>query len=101
MNNHRPGIGPFEVRSLMLLASWTLVVAGAAYGRTSTSAHAMAAALDREVSAAFREVDRNGDGQLNREETRVMPTLLENFEATDTNKDQLISLDELAKAVQK
>jgi Ca2+-binding EF-hand superfamily protein len=101
MNKRRPGIGPFEARSLMLIASWTLVVAGAAYGQASTPAQAEAAALDRDVSAAFREADRNGDGQLNREEVRVMPALLDNFDAIDTDKDQHISLDELAKAVQK
>lgn len=101
MSPHRPGIGPFEARSLMLIASWTLVIAGAAYGQTSAPPQAEAAATDRDVSAAFREADRNSDGQLNREEAQVMPALLENFDAIDTNKDQLISLDELAKAVQK
>jgi hypothetical protein len=62
-------------------------------------APAEAAAMDRDVSAAFREADKNGDGQLNREEARILPAVLEQFDRIDTNGDQHISLDELAKAL--
>jgi hypothetical protein len=63
-------------------------------------APAEAAEIDRDVSAAFREADKNGDGQLNREEARILPAVLEHFDRIDTDRDQHISLDELAKALQ-
>lgn len=89
----------FEARSVMLIASWTLGVAGVAYAQNTRPSNA--AATDRDVSAAFREADKNADGYLNREEALVMPSVSTNFEQIDTNKDNNISLDELAKAVQK
>jgi hypothetical protein len=96
----RPLIPNFEARSVLLIASWTLgAAATTAYAQTSTPAEA--AATDRDVAAAFREADRNGDGQLNREEALALPTVWQNFDQIDRNKDNTISLDELAKAAQK
>jgi Ca2+-binding EF-hand superfamily protein len=100
MTARRQFIPHFEGHSVLLIASWTLCIAGAAYAQTPTPA-SDAAATDRDVSAAFREADQNGDGRLNREEAAVLPSVAENFDRIDTNQDGSISLDELAKAVQK
>ena len=99
MTRKRQLIPNFEARSVGLIAAWTLGAAAAAYAQTSSPAEA--AETDRDVAAAFREADRNGDGQLNREEALALPTVWQNFEQIDRNKDNNISLDELAKAVQK
>ena len=99
MSRTYPLIAHFEAHSVMLIAAWTLGAAAAAYAQTSSPAEA--AATDREVAAAFREADRNGDGQLNREESLALPTVWQNFDQIDRNKDNNISLDELAQAVQK
>jgi Ca2+-binding EF-hand superfamily protein len=84
----------------MLIATWTLSVAGAADGQ-SIGPRQEAAATDRDVSAAFREADKNSDGRLNREEAAVLPSVAAEFDRIDTNQDGSISLDELAKALQK
>jgi len=93
-------IANFEGHSVMLIATWTLSVAGAAYAQ-SASPRQEAAATDRDVSAAFREADQNNDGRLNREEAAVLPSVAAEFDRIDTNQDGSISLDELAKALQK
>jgi hypothetical protein len=92
-------IANFEGHSVLLIASWTLSVAGAAYAQ-SANPRDERAATDQEVSAAFREADKNGDGRLNREEAAVLPAVLADFDRIDTNQDGSISLDELAKALQ-
>ena len=93
-------IANFEGHSVMLIASWTLSVAGAAYAQ-SADTRREAAAIDRDVSAAFREADTNGDDRLSREEAAVLPSVAAEFDRIDTNQDGSISLDELAKALQK
>lgn len=96
---HRPTrIGRFESRSLMLIASWAIGAAGVAC-TPNTRPPPPSTTTDQDVGAAFRAADSNRDGQLNREETRVMPTVRARFDAIDTNQDQHISLDELAKAI--
>lgn len=103
MKRKQPPIGHFEARSVVLIASWTLVLAGAAYSQTTpaTTSPSEAATKDRDVSAALREADMNRDGQLNREETLAMPSVWTSFDQIDTNKDNNISPDELARALQK
>lgn len=100
MSKRRHLIANFEGHSVMLIAACTLSVAGAAFAQTSGPS-TEAAAVDRDVSAAFREADKNGDGRLNREEAAVLPSVLAAFDQIDTNRDDSISLDELAKALQK
>jgi hypothetical protein len=53
----------FEARSLLLIASVTLGVAGNAYAQ-STAAPAKPAATDTEITAAFTKADKNSDGKL-------------------------------------
>lgn len=110
MQTNQTFMGNFEACSVLLMASWVLVAASAAYAQTpparpaSTGSRASpteATATDRDAAAALREADRNGDGQLNREEAQAMPAVWMQFDQIDTNKNRLISLDELAKAVQK
>lgn len=100
MGKKRQLIANFEGHSVMLIASWTLSVAGAAYAQTATTPNE-SAAVDRDVSAAFREADKNNDGRLNREEATVLPSVWASFDQIDTNRDNNLSLDELVKAVQK
>jgi len=41
-------------------------------------------------------VDADGDGSISRDEAKAAPRLTENFDAIDTNKDGMLSRDELA-----
>lgn len=92
----------FEARSLLLIASVTLGVAGNAYAQ-STAAPATAApataAADAEVTAAFTKADKNRDGKLSKEEAATLPAVAANFERADADKDGMISAAEFGKAM--
>ncbi|MDQ7746165.1 EF-hand domain-containing protein [Hydrogenophaga pseudoflava] len=87
----------FEARSVLLIASVTLGVAGSAYAQ-STAAPASVAA-DAEVAAAFTKADKNSDGKLSKEEAATLPAVAAGFERADTNKDGTLSAAEFSKAM--
>lgn len=97
MTQRQTRITAFETRSLMLIASVTLGVAGSAYAQ-STAAPA-APASDAEVTAAFVKADKNGDGKLTREEAAALPAVAVSFDRIDADKDGTVSSAEFAKAM--
>ena len=89
-------VANFEARSVMLIASWTLGAAGAAMAQNMPAP--AAAPDDMAVSAAFTRADKNGDGQLSREEAAALPSVAADFNKVDANGDGSISADEYTKA---
>jgi Ca2+-binding EF-hand superfamily protein len=49
----------------------------------------------------FAAMDKNGDGQISREEAAAFPRLSRHFDKIDTNRDGNLSKDELKVAAQK
>lgn len=90
-------LSAFEARSVLLIASVTLGVAGSAYAQ-STAAPASVAA-DAEVAAAFTKADKNSDGKLTRDEAASLPAVAANFDRVDTDKDGTISATEFSRAM--
>jgi hypothetical protein len=88
----------FEARSLLLIASVTLGVAGSAYAQ-STAAPAKPAATDTEITAAFTKADKNADGKLSKDEATTLPALAAKFDSADADKDGTISAAEFGKAM--
>lgn len=88
----------FEARSLLLIASVTLGVAGNAYAQ-STAAPAKPAATDTEITAAFTKADKNSDGKLSRDESATLPALAAKFDSADTDKDGTINATEFSRAM--
>jgi len=89
-------VANFEARSVMLVASWTLGVAGAAMAQNTPAAPP--APDDQAASAAFTRADKNSDGQLSREEAATLPSVAADFNKVDANGDGSISADEYNKA---
>ena len=115
----------FELRSLLLIATFAVSVSGAAYAQTSARVGlndpvAISAAADRSerpieggvqatqvntragsrsADAAFNRADTNRDGRLNREEAEHFPALSQRFDLIDTNRDSFISREEFNQAV--
>lgn len=99
----------FEARSLMLIASVTLGVAGSAYAQSTAAPAAPATpapaaapatpASDAEITAAFTKADKNSDGKLSREEAATLPAVAVSFDRIDSNKDGSVSSAEFAKAM--
>jgi hypothetical protein len=59
-------------------------------------------AIRERARARFAEADRNGDGQLNRDETaRLRPMLARHFDRIDANHDGQASEQELADALRR
>ena len=90
-------ITAFESRSVLLIAGFSLAMAGSAYAQ-STAAPA-APASDAEVTAAFVKADKNGDGKLTREEAAALPAVAVSFDRIDADKDGTVSSAEFAKAM--
>ena len=121
----RDFIPNFEMRSLLLIATFALSVAGGAFAQTSARIGlddpvAVSAAADRSerptdgvvqasqvnnrvgsrsADAAFDRADTNRDGRLNREEAEHFPVLSQRFDLIDTNRDSFISREEFNQAV--
>lgn len=96
----------FEARSLMLIASVTLGVAGSAYAQSTaapaapaTSAAPAMPASDADATAAFTKADKNADGKLSRDEAASLPAIAANFDKADSNKDGALSGAEFTKAL--
>ena len=54
------------------------------------------AAMKERFDEQFKAADKNGDGSLSKEEAEQgMPMLAKHFDEIDTNKDGLVSVDEL------
>lgn len=98
MSRHYVRLTSFEARSLLLIASVTLGVAGNAYAQ-STAAPAKPATTDTEVTAAFTKADKNSDGKLSRDEAASLPAVAASFDRVDTDKDGTISAAEFGKAM--
>lgn len=115
MSRRHPATLPhFERRSLLLIASLTLGVAGGAFAQgtassgpppagtlpaasASTGSGTSAASID--TKAAFAKTDTNGDGRLSREEAASLPAVSANFDKADGNKDGFLSSVEFANAL--
>lgn len=54
----------------------------------------------KNLTEVFDQADANKDLKLTRTEAKDVPGLVANFAATDTNKDGMVSKDELVKATQ-
>lgn len=115
----------FEMRSILLIATFATSVAGGACAQTSAKAGlddpvAISAAADRSerptdggvqatqvntragsrsADAAFNRADTNRDGRLDREEAEHFPALSQRFDLIDTNRDSFISREEFNQAV--
>ena len=116
----------FDMRSLLLIATFSVSVVGGARAQTSARVGlndpvAISAAADRgerpiegggvqatqvntragsrSADAAFNRADTNRDGRLNREEAEHFPVLSQRFDLIDTNRDSFISREEFNQAV--
>jgi Ca2+-binding EF-hand superfamily protein len=56
---------------------------------------------DAALVARFKKADKDNDGTLDREEAKAMPRVLKNFDTIDTDKDGLVSLDDIRAALKK
>ena len=121
----RDFIPNFEMRSLLLIATFSVSVVGGARAQTSARVGlndpvAISAAADRgerptdggvqatpvntraasrSADAAFNRADTNRDGRLNREEAEHFPVLSQRFDLIDTNRDSFLSREEFNQAV--
>ena len=117
----RDFIPNFEMRSILLIATFAVSAAGAyaqnsggpglnnpvaittaadrgdrpAEGATQVNARAGSTSLD----AAFNRADTNRDGRLDREEAEHFPMLSHRFDMIDLNHDSFISREEFNQAV--
>ncbi len=115
----------FEMRSILLIATFAVSVAGGACAQTRAKVGlddpvAISAAADRSerptdggvqatqvntrtgsrsADAAFNRADTNRDGRLDREEAEHFPVLSQRFDLIDTNRDSFISREEFNQAV--
>ena len=115
----------FEMRSILLIATFAMSVAGSACAQTSARVGlddpvALSAAANRSerpieggvqatqvntragsrsADAAFNRADTNRDGRLDREEAEHFPVLSQRFDVIDTNRDSFISREEFNQAV--
>ena len=115
----------FEMRSILLIATFAMSVAGSACAQTSARVGlddpvARSAAANRSerpieggvqatqvntrvgsksADAAFNRADTNRDGRLDREEAEHFPVLSQRFDVIDTNRDSFISREEFNQAV--
>ncbi len=116
----------FEIRSLLLIATFAVSVVGGACAQTGGRVSlddpvAVSAAADRgdrptdggvqttqvntragssrSADAAFDRADTNRDGRLSREEAEHFPVLSQRFDLIDTNRDSFISREEFNQAV--
>ena len=115
----------FEMRSILLIATFAMSIAGSACAQTSArgglddpvalsaaanrserpieggvqATHVNTRAGSRSADAAFNRADTNRDGRLDREEAEHFPVLSQRFDLIDTNRDSFISREEFNQAV--
>lgn len=53
------------------------------------------AAMKGRFDADFKNADRNGDGGLSKDEAAAMPMIAKHFDEIDTNKDGVVSREEI------
>lgn len=108
----------FDARSLMIIAAWTVAMAGsgAVYAQTppppspaqpSAPMAAPAGAMDpppaskKEADAAFDRADANHDGKLTRNEAAAIPWLAEHFDEVDTTHQGFVTKGQFEGAAMK
>lgn len=96
MSRRYANMSSFEARSLLLIATFVMGVAGSAHAQSTAMP---SAAADTEVTAAFNKADKNADGKLSREEAAALPAVAANFDRVDADKDGTISSAEFGKAM--
>jgi len=95
----------FDLRSVLLFTSLSLVGASAALAQTPATAPApqhssqpvaqlSAQAQALTPAAVFLRTDKNGDGKISREEAQNLPSVAEQFDAWDRNGDGSLSQEE-------
>ena len=115
----------FEMRSILLIATFALGAAGGACaqpaagpglndpvavsvaadrGERPTDGGVQAAQINARASSrgadeAFKRADTNRDGRLDREEAEHFPVLSQRFELIDLNRDSFLSREEFNQAV--
>lgn len=99
MSRHFVRPSSFEARSLVLIASVTLGMAGSAYAQSTAAPATATTTTDAQVSAAFTKADKNSDGKLTRDEAASLPAVSASFDKADTNKDGTLSTAEFSKAM--
>ena len=67
-------------------------------GAGTGTAPAAAKATPKEIEAAFKSSDADGDGKLSRKEAQVIPELAQSFEQIDSDKNTFVSAKEFTKA---
>lgn len=95
-HSRKPLVTVFEIRSLALIASWTLAGAALAQGTAPTPAPATE---DTNANTLFRQADRNGDGQISREEAAAVQGLSEVFDQLDSDRSGGLSPEEFARGL--
>ncbi|MCU0925666.1 MAG: EF-hand domain-containing protein [Hydrogenophaga sp.] len=91
-------VANFEARSVLLIAGWTLGVASTAMAQNMPARPA--APSDAEISATFKQADKNGDGQLSREEATAVQGLEAAFDRLDTDRSGSLSPEEFDRRTQ-
>ena len=115
----------FEMRSIVLIATFAMSVVGGVCAQTSARIGlddpvAISAAAERSehptdgrvqatqmntgadsksTDAAFNRADTNHDGRLNRKEAEHFPALSQRFDLIDLNHDSFLSREEFNQAV--
>lgn len=104
----RRHLADFDARSVMLVAAWALggsaAVQAQAPARPDAPMSAPAvqgSAGGAAADAAFKRIDKDGDGKLSRSEAAADRALAERFDAIDTDGDGSISQAEYEQAQMK
>lgn len=110
MKNH--SMPNLNIRSLLLFSALTLgaslaqagvsayspYAAPAVSARSSTVATLSARPPQSSAQAAFKRADTNADGKLSRLELEHFPAMAPHFSLIDSNRDSVISFEELIQA---
>ena len=88
-----------QVRQGILVTVAGLVFASAAMAQSQSAPHASTTAAATSV-AAFKDLDKNSDGYINRTEAAASTGLVAMFGDLDSNKDGKLSSQEYAKRAQ-